>query len=225
MLTLTGLLASCLTQRDGITVDVSLQHQSARITHPQGSLEISNLGLTIWSTALVRCTPEETSGGALRWLIGTAHAHSASDPTRSGVPVVSDVAHLPETGAALAMLSPPPGRWCTLEVTLAPADADAVGLDDHTHMEGRTFDLDGTLRTSADESISVRVLGAAQSTISLPLGPLELSDATDHVHIAVGLDLEAWLAEVDLLDDDAAARSRQLFTGLSNHIQLEVRTP
>lgn len=209
--------AGCTERARGIEVEVALMPlPSPTFTTADGvTVTLASAQITVWSTALLRC---ETQTAASGWLVGAAHAHGESDPTRSGVPVITPLSSGAPT--TLAALTPPPDAWCVLELELAPADADARGLA-HSGMEGRTLDVRGTWRQGDGPPTAFRVLGASTELGELPLGPLRLDDADDRVRVELTLDPARWFEGVALTGADPAAASRrlssQLLPSLSMH--------
>ena len=209
-----GLCPACLDQRQGITVDVQIRGAEAHFTTEAGEITLSAARITIWSTAISACP--EAAWRLPSLSMGRAWAHSASDPLRSGVPVVVD---LLGGQTPVAALTPPPGRWCALDLEIAPADADAVGLT--REMEGRTFDLEGTFQPPGGDPLPFRVLGAPSLAGEIDLGGLDLSGATDGALVDLAVDLPRWFEGVELTDP--AGASRRLAAQLPGSLISEIR--
>ena len=101
--------------------------------------------VTLQSVELRPC-PRTTR--AWRWLralspIGTAEAHTVTNPLRLGTPHVSGLSQVEAAALELGTLQPPPGSYCTVFPVFAPADSDAEGLPSDVNMTGQTLLLEG----------------------------------------------------------------------------------
>lgn len=96
--------------------------------------DVDAIEVVVSSVALERCDGAGYRAGLS--LVSRAQAHSDSSPTVIGVPHVVDL--LAETELDLGVFAPPPGCWRAARLQLAPADDDAVGIDDPARVEGAT---------------------------------------------------------------------------------------
>ncbi len=166
-------LGGCVERTPGTAVTVTLAGTGA----PPCALTTARL--TVWAVALVPCDAEWVAPAPWAWLVGTAHAHSAASPLRSGTPYVVDL-----LGGAqpIAQISPPADRYCALTVETQPADLDAVGLADAPTHAGLSYAL-----ACPDDARQ----GASRATLTVPLDPplhLHAGHLTDTVDLAVALD-------------------------------------
>mgnify|MGYP007011825516 CR=1 FL=1 len=117
-----------------------------------GELVIEQLVVAVETVGLRACVElsarrvTDVARGGLAWLISpSAHAHSPSTPTRSGVPLVLDVLSA-ERPVAERALRPPTGNvHCGVDVGYRAADDDAIGIDVHPEQEGYTLRASGRI--------------------------------------------------------------------------------
>ncbi len=132
--------------------------------------------------------------------VGSAWAHGVASPTKLATPHVLSL-----TGGStvsLGELEPAAGRWCALHVAVAPADADAEGVES-TPMVGQT------LRLELDDG---SVIERRDSTsFDLALGPLVFDASHLHAAATVELSAAAWFSSVHAKTIDLATSAPPLF--------------
>lgn len=109
----------------------------------------------------------------------------------------------------LGELRPYPGRYCTLALTLGPADDDAEGADENPDMVGYTLAIEA-------DGQPVATLGGTR-TIELTLSPLALSenDRQRTHELTIELDTATWLAGIDPKMLDAPSAHVRLFDNIA----------
>lgn len=112
----------------GIDLPATLVSSSVRVDG------VDAIEVVISSVALERC--DGAGYRAALSLVPRAIAHSDSSPIVIGVPHVVDL--LAETELDLGAFAPPAGCWQAVRIQLAPADDDAVGIDDAARVDGAT---------------------------------------------------------------------------------------
>lgn len=149
---------------EGTRVDLRYTQSGRLPTLSAGDdpVSIDRLAFTVGTTELIACP--QTARLRLPSLVPTAHAHSTSTPTLSGVPVAFD--GLGSSSAELVRgLNPPPDEtYCEVKLTILGADND--GLDagvDPAELVNRA--LEATLRIG-DNELSVSTSHKADRTIA-----------------------------------------------------------
>ena len=210
------LVCACGSREVGTQLHLTLDFQPARAARTEdGSrhflndrgdgIRLTRARVTLSSVEIAAC---QTSA-AWRWLralspVGTAHAHSASNPQRLGTPHVSGLERADGEPLALGTLEPPPGRYCRAHLVFAPADADAEGLARHADMEGRTVVLEGEWTPAAGgapRAFRVESAGVFNADVALEDVALlpESLEAARTVHLAY----DRWLDGVEPTSDEA----------------------
>lgn len=142
--------------------------------------------LVVGSVELLRC--DGAQAPTKRRAVGVAWAHSGSSPLKVGTPVVLDLL----AGAShngVGTFEPPPGRYCSARVEAAPADADALGLSAHPHVEGATLKVSLSRNAGTQALTSTRRLAVTVALRSADgaLAPLVLGSALDNASVRVVL--------------------------------------
>jgi hypothetical protein len=217
--TLVLLLTGCGSREEGLRLHLGLAYHSARGAQVDGSarhftndrgerITLSRAYLTVSSVELIPCP----TLSAWRWLsqlspVGTAEAHSETNPRRLGTPHVSSLELPDEEVLALGTLHPPPATYCRVRLTLGPADADAEGEPSQVGMEGKSLLLEGTLVPATGEPAQpFHLESSAVSSAELPLELLTLSQESPESHQRITLAYDRWL---DGLSPLAAGASDQ----------------
>jgi hypothetical protein len=218
--TLLLLLAGCGAREEGIRLHLGLTlHPAGPVLAEGGSrtfttdrgerILLTRAHVTLNSVEISPC-PE---AAAWRWLralspIGTAYAHSESNPRKLGTPHVSSLEQPDGAALELGTLRPPPGRYCRVHLTFGPADEDAQGLPANGAMEGRTLLLEGeVLSTSGEGSHPFRLESSGISNAELPLDALTLSAEELESEQLITLAYDHWLDGISPLASDAAAQA------------------
>ena len=153
----------------------------------------------------------------LRLLLGTAHAHGPTTPTRIGstrVVLLSDDDARP---IALGTWAPNPGSYCSIKITWSAADEDAEGASVDAHaMLGKTL-----LVTADGERVLANTSASADAEIMLD-EPLVFGDQED-IKLRVTLVHLADASSVERDDLDEEARGRMILDNLRQNIAAEVR--
>lgn len=167
----------------------------------------------------IRPCPRTTR--AWRWLralspIGTAEAHTATNPMRLGTPHVSGLAGA-EAALALGTLQPPPGSYCTVFPTFAPADSDAEGLPSDVNMTGQTLLLEGeVVLASGGAARPFRLVSSGSVNVNLALEGLTLTEEAPEASRAIVLAYDRWFDGVDLTSPEAAQRVLENVAGTAS---------
>lgn len=109
-------------------VEIAARVSAPPLSSPPPDTTIEAFTLTITSMELLPC-PAPTAA-LLRWILPEAHAHADATPTLVGTPVVLDL--VAGTTFRIGTFTPPPGRYCEVEVLSTPADDDAFGVSEDT---------------------------------------------------------------------------------------------
>jgi hypothetical protein len=177
---------------DGIAVSVVLTHLPAPPGSWPAGVTLDAAFVTLTGVEIVRCAED-----ARRWRwTSVAYAHSQATPTRLGVPAVEDLLAPAPTPRTLGVLHAPPGRYCSVRITLGPADSDALGLDAAPGMLGKSALLGGSLHSVCDREQIVDVTLAA---------PVEVSDDARDAELVLRLDAATLFDGVDPGDEAGAA--------------------
>ena len=136
--TLATQLFACVADTRGIEVHVAYRADAVPNTLRSDlgyRIALSEVFLTVDSLELIACA--EANESALQivqalwpFYASTAHAHSATTPTRLGQPWVFDVVHAGGLPQLAGVLRPAPNRYCSASVNLGPPDLDAEGIAD-----------------------------------------------------------------------------------------------
>jgi hypothetical protein len=203
-LTCTSLAASAACDAGTIPAYVTLALRGglpadgALVSEDGATLRLGTARLTVLAATLESCPASPTA--ALRALLrpAVARAHSEGSPTRLGEPHVVDLRN--DAGTVLGELEPPAGRYCSVRLTLGPADADAVGLPS-PDFAGTTFAMTGDVDLPAPRAVSGRSTGNLTTTAALEPA-LTLGEGDD--------------ARIDLVFGDATALSTATLAGLTD---------
>jgi hypothetical protein len=159
----------------GIEVGFQLQSAEAGLAAVDiggRSVSIERGFLTTVSLGLEPCDAAAHAGrsrlGAV--LLGTAHAHTPTTPTRLGVPIVQDLRSGDPSSPGL--IRPPPGRYCAVRWAVGPADDDALGLAGAPGMAGMTARVEGTFEggvAGARQAFAASTSARAGGTIPVAL--------------------------------------------------------
>jgi hypothetical protein len=174
----------------------------ALISDDGATLRLDTARLTVLAAALESCPATPTA--RLRALLSpvVAHAHSEGSPTRIGEPHVIDLRAANAT--ELGEFEPPAGRYCSVRLTLGPADADAVGLPS-PDFAGTTFAITGDVDLPTARAVSGRSTGNLTTTAALePALDLAAGDAV-RIDLAVGNADALAASPIASLTDDALA--------------------
>jgi hypothetical protein len=189
---------------DGIEVTVSLAHRPAPAgTWPAG-ITLDEALVTVTGVEIVPCATDARRLGArgrrpgLGTLLGEsiAHAHTAGTPTRLGVPAVEDLLAPAAPPRTLGVLHAPPGRYCSVRITLGPADDDALGLAAAPTMLGMSARLAGSIESSCARAETIESSLAA---------PIEVSADALAATLPLVIDAASLLDGVDASDTENAA--------------------
>ncbi len=214
------LLTGCGWREEGLRLHLGLAYQAERgarvdggsrsFTTDRGELiHLSRAYLTVSSVELFPCP----APSAWRWLrrlspVGTAHAHSESNPRRLGTPHVSSLERPEGETLELGTLHPPPATYCRARLVFAPADEDAEGEPLQVGMAGKTLWLEGSVSTDAGapgQAFSLE--SSAVITVELPLESLHLSEESLESRQLITLAYDRWLDGLSPLEPDAAAQA------------------
>jgi hypothetical protein len=215
-------LAGCGSREEGTRLHLGLAHLPTRAAEAEGTrrhftndqgdrITVTRAHVTLNSVEIFPCP----TSAARRWLralapIATAHAHTESSPRRLGTPYVSSLERPDGEPLALDTLRPPPASYCRVHLVFGPADADAVGLPEDGHMEGRTLVLEGTVVPSGEEDPRpFRLESAGVAHAELSFNGLTLSPEALESHQLITLAYDRWLDGGSPLASDAAARALQ----------------
>jgi hypothetical protein len=212
-------LNGCGWREEGLRLHLGLAHQACRasvegasrhfITDRGEHITLRRAYLTVSSVELIPCPTQS----AWRWLrqlspVGTAHAHSESNPRRLGTPHVSSLERSDGEELALGTLHPPPASYCRARLVLGPADADAEGNPLQAGMVGKTLWLEGTIVPATGGPAQPFTLeSSAVANAELPLEALRLSEEAPESHQLILLAYDRWLDGLSPLEPGAAAQA------------------
>jgi hypothetical protein len=214
------ILTGCGWREEGLRLHLGLTHHAVRGARSEGAsrhfttdrgerITLSRAYVTVSSVELIPCP----SLSASRWLrqlspVGTAHAHSESNPRRLGTPHVSSLARSDDEALELGTLHPPPDTYCRVRLVLGPADADAEGEPLLAGMVGKTLLLEGTLDPATGEPAQPFTLESrGVANAELPLEALRLSGESPESHVLITLAYDRWLDGLSVLEPGADAQA------------------
>jgi hypothetical protein len=202
-------------------VSVALVSRGATAARPlassAGVLRVRELFWTASEIELERCS--DLASSLASWLLPAAHAHGGSSPTLLSVPSV--VNGIVAESTALGALSPPAGRYCSVRYRVAPADADALGLQGSPEMLHRSLLLRGQWGSNADQLGDFELLSQRVFEVEREID-LELSFEHPQATLVLGLDPERWLGSLDLGPALGAAREAALLARFAAAFDVQV---
>jgi hypothetical protein len=223
-------LAGCGAREEGLQLNLRLAHQPVQevqrvgpqrhFTNDRGErITLTRAYVTVSSVEIFAC-PVTGALDWLRWLspLGTAHAHSVTDPRRMGTPYVNSLERADGEVLELPSLQPAPGSYCRARLVLGPADADAEQMPEGALMLNKTLLLEGQV-TSADGATvrPFRLESAGLSGAELPFEALTLSDDDRQAGLRFTFAYDRWFNGVDWESADAAA---QVLTNMGTTLEL-----
>lgn len=194
-------LGGCSSTSEGVTVAMEIE-PPARAS--AADVVITRGFVNVESVEIFAC------GATASWLdvvrMRAAHAHVVGSPTLLGVPATSALFGGGRT--AVGELRPPPGSYCRVKHTFAPADGDALGLPADGSMARRTVLVEGT----APRAFSLT--STDRFTVESTLPALELQGAAAAKLVLTNTG-EGWFAGVDFgaTDEEIMARVVQNLRG------------
>ncbi|MDC0712240.1 hypothetical protein POL68_27480 [Stigmatella sp. ncwal1] len=214
------LLAGCGSREEGLHLNLRLAHQSEqevqrvgegrRFVNKRGErITLSRAYVTVSSIEIFAC-PVTGLRHWMQWLspVGTAHAHSVTDPRRMGTPYVNSLERADGEVLEMQALQPSPGSYCRVRVVFGPADADAEQLPAGGLMLNKTLLLEGEV--SAADGSNVRPFkleSAGMASTELPFEALTLSDDAREASLHFTLAYDGWLDDVVWDSAEAAAQA------------------
>jgi hypothetical protein len=213
-------LCACGSREEGVRLHLGLVLESARGAQAEGTartflngqgdrVTFTRAYVTLESVELRQCP---RTSRAWRWLralspIGTAEAHTVTNPLRLGTPHVSGLAQAEAAALELGTLQPPAGSYCRAFLVFAPADADAEGLPSDVDMKGKTLLLEGELVPAAGGAArSFRLESSGLVNVDLALDGLTLSADAPEASRVITLAYDRWVDDIDLASAEAAQR-------------------
>lgn len=149
-----------------------------------------------------------------RLLLGEAHAHGPTTPTRIGTPHAIDLldgAHSLQIG----QFQPPPGEYCALRLHFGQGDDDVLGLADPAELEGTS------LRIRA-HGVELET-GAAFDTTHIFESPWVFGDESDQqASLTIALNTHDTFAVMPMLEEDPERRARMALMQAAQTITVEV---
>lgn len=161
---------------------------------------LADATLSLDEITLVPCPGEPEAGrGSLR---SVAHAHHGTVDGRSLLESQVSLGEMAELG----VLTPPAGRYCSVEVIVAP---------------GRTAPLDGSTVRAELSHPRTRLEAVGNRILELPVEPFELDAASPSAELTLRMGLAEALAGLDLTvpSDDLAL---DLLVALPDHAEARI---
>ena len=214
-----GTVCACSVRFNWPRHEVTVEGVFAMPEHPDSV----DAHITLSSIELLECRDEDDFvrppgfGLAQRLLLGTAHAHGPTTPTRIGSTRVVLLSDDDARSIALGTWAPNPGSYCSIKITWSAADEDAEGASVDAHaMLGKTL-----LVTADGERVLANTSASADAEIMLD-EPLVFGDQED-IKLRVTLVHLADASSVERDDLDEEARGRMILDNLRQNIAAEVR--
>lgn len=235
-LTLLGGMACAVVQQSpGIELDFEVVHEASLESTSHEShrsfetaegvlIRLDAAYVTLSSLELVAC--DVAARVRPRGWRSVAWAHGTSTPTLLASPFVNGLERPDMEPAPLGVLKPPPGSYCALRVTLAPADVDAAGLPANQAVVGQTLWLQGSWRKDSEStSTPLEVYSALVGTVLLPLpqAPWELTGETPLPVLRLRLAYDQWMDNVPLEVGDPDVLAASLLNAILGSLSLEQR--
>lgn len=212
-------LTSCVVRTDWPRHEVHVTFQTQQLTHVSAtSHNDEQLWVVFDAVELVACDATSTSapGYALTW-ITRAHAHGPTTPIRQGTPQVIDL--FMEEPAPLAVFEPPPDEYCSLKLSMGPADEDAFGLN-----ASNADVVEHSVMWTASKSSSPMAMSTARHDRTFLFAqPWRFgTDHDAHATLAIQIDLEALLAAPALHDTlkDPSELGREVLAQLPGSLDM-----
>lgn len=219
-----GACCACTSTSEGIEVDIAYQTPStpqAVRTDLEYKVWLDRALLVLGPVELIEC---DNFARALRGLFtaGRAKAHAPGTPTSLGVPLVMDLLEEGGFGFVVGTIRPPPGRYCGLRVTAAPADADAANLKDNFEMLESCALMTGGIEApgSTDRTpfaIEIRDPWVRELRFEEPL----VFDSPRTVSISVRIDHLRWFDGIDFAHLGMEAVQQRLRTNIESSMAAE----
>lgn len=223
-------LGACGSREEGMRLHFNLVHKSVRGAQAEGTtrsfftaqghrITLTRAYVTLQSVDIRPCP---RSSDAWRWLralspIGTAEAHTTTNPMRLGTPHVTGPAQAEATARELGTLQPPPGSYCTAFLTFGPADADAEGLPTDVNMTGQTLLLEGEwVPAEGGSARPFRLVTNGSVNVGLALEGLTLAESAPEASRVFTLTYDRWFDGVDLTSAEAAQRVLENVAGTAS---------
>ncbi len=213
-------LCACGSHEEGVRLHLGLslastggaQGDGASRTFLNGQGDRITLTRAYVTLQSVELRPCPRTSRAWRWLralspIGTAEAHTVTNPFRLGTPHVSGLAQAEAAARELGTLHPPAGSYCRAFLVFGPADADAEGLPSDVNMTGQTLLLEGErVPASGGPAQPFRLESNGLVNVDLALEGLSLTADAPEARRVITLAYDRWLDGVDLASAGAAQR-------------------
>lgn len=210
-------LCACGSREEGVRLHLGLALKAERGAQGEGAsrtflngqgdrITLTRAYVTLESVELRQC-PRTSAWGWLRALspIGTAEAHTVSNPLRLGAPHVGGLALAEASALELGTLQPPAGSYCTAALVFGPADSDAEGLPSDVDMKGKTLLLEGELvPADGGPARPFRLESNGAAIVNVTYEALTLSADSPEASRVITLAYDRWLDGVDLASAEAA---------------------
>jgi hypothetical protein len=165
--------------------------------------------------------------GVLDIMVPSAHAHTTTTPTSTGVPYVINLLAQDNVAGSIGGMSPAVADYCGVDIDLFAADDDAINLPagaGEPDMIGRTVYIEGTyeLVSGAVNGVIKIDTGATLINRNLLLSALmTISASTPTGAISLGINYDTWFDAVDLelLEIETASTTNPADTNVSQLLQ------
>lgn len=196
---------------------------SSRVFQTSSGTEVwlDQANLTISALELLPCSTAQ-NGVWLEPPGGVVLAHSESTSTRLGTPSLEDFALADNVTRSLGMLTPPAARYCTLRVSLEPADEDAAGLSEAPEMVGVTAAVSGSYRDEAGVLQPFELLSsdATWADLSLGEGGVLLDTPGQVLDLTLQFQYDLWFDQVTLESWARGEEGLNLLLGIQDSLLL-----
>lgn len=216
-----AMLPSCVaTYEPGTAVTLSLRAVLDGAVDALGrTVDIERASLHVAHVELLPCEPRATVERSLR-SVARAHHGSADGSSLRAKHFVP----LHEGPYLLGVLSPVPGRYCALRITVEPAGSDSEGVGEDGADEGLTVVAEGTWQ-HLDERGAMRAEAPGNAVFDVELDrALEVTADAPEAALAVSVDLAALFATTDATADPFDV-GLDLVAHLDEHTSCAVTAP
>ncbi len=197
---MSALLGCSSFSEEGLVIEVTIRGEGSEDPTEPPLNSLSQALLTVSQAELLACQPQLALINAGRafnlFRPSAARAHSEETPTRLGTPHVVDLLD-DQQSQTLGRFLPVPRSYCTLRLIMAPADADAVNLDQHPQLLATTLLVAAEPAPERSGTPSFRFTSSKRIAVDLPLPFGDAFKRPSTYSLDVRVQTNDWRAAID----------------------------